>query len=107
MRKTIAAIALIGGTLVASVGTASASTASPAPTGVVQPANTSGCTLHWHDSNTVGVECSWGPFAAVAKCANGKTITGATAHAGTVSYAYCTSVNSHWAGGSNWWGAHV
>ncbi|GAA2038795.1 hypothetical protein GCM10009839_45590 [Catenulispora yoronensis] len=109
MKKTIVAAMLAGGALIAPLGIAtSASAATVAPAGVVQPASTSGCTLAWHDSNTIGVKCNWGPFVAVAKCANGKTVIGASAHANTTSYAYCTSVNSHWNNSSaNWYAAHA
>lgn len=92
MKRTITSaftiMALAGAGLAATAGSVSA-----APVGPITPAALS-CRLAWNDANTAGITCTGGSFIGAAKCKNGRVVQGASAASGTISYAYCTSVNS-------------
>ncbi|MGW3959348.1 hypothetical protein ACWED2_05965 [Amycolatopsis sp. NPDC005003] len=93
----LALLALGGGLAVAGAGPASA-----APSGTQLKLS---CSLAWHDANTAGVRCTGAAFFGFAKCKNGRIAQGAVAASGTISYAYCTSLNSSLATPLKWGGA--
>ena len=102
--KRVLASAFTAIVLAASGVAATSATASAAPDG----ARAFRCKVAWSDKNTVGVKCTGGgSFFAAAECKNGRTAQGATAAAGTISYAYCTSLNSSLKKPINAWGVQA
>jgi hypothetical protein len=84
-----AGLVAVGGVL---SGGATAS-ATSGPTGGAQTQAFS-CVLAWSDKNTAGIKCTGSSFVGWAQCKNGRIVQGAQAASGTISYAYCTSINS-------------
>ncbi|MBM7075426.1 MULTISPECIES: hypothetical protein [Micromonospora] len=91
MKRKLFAVAAAG---LALAGGSTLATATPAVAGQGAQSLAFSCSLAWKDQNTAAIRCSGSSFVGWARCKNGRITQGAQAASGTISYAYCTSVNS-------------